>query len=527
MAQTRISFLARYTPDGLLDNTFGSSGQVQTDFGTNQGQVASVASEPDGKIIVAGTERTSANSTVIVVERFNADGSLDQTFGTGGKASAGDGNVNIANGLALQGDGKILVVGSVNGSDTASFDLEVVRFNADGSLDSGFGAGGMVDTPMGEGFDGASGVVVQSDGEIVVAGSALSETNSILALARYDPNGTLDNDFGTDGLVKTSFSGSIAGSPTLALQADGRIVCALGSRLARFNPNGSVDNSFGMGGEVTTSFHASNLTISADGTIIVAGGTLSTADLKQQFLLRYNPDGSLDTTLGTGGEVITDFQGEATANSVLLQSDGKLVAVGSSQAAFVGSVSSFALARYTADGSLDATFGMAGKVVTPVSGIVSAPANAAAVQPDGKIVVVGGAFDLARYDPDGSLDAGFGAGGTVTNAFGSVLSSLSVANAVVLQPDGKIVVVGSTGTQPLQMPPPAFAVARFNADGSPDVLFGNGGIVTTSFTQFDEAFAVAIQADGKIVVVGKAAGLGGDFALVALQPRRQFRYQLW
>src|SRR5262249_51395919 len=172
--------------------------------------------------------------------------------------------------------------------------------------------------------------------------------------------------------------------------------------------------------------------------------------------------------------------------------------------------SNFAVARYNADGTLDTTFSFDGKVTTDFGG--DDRAFSVAIQADGKIVVAGASltnpgddFALARYNPDGSLDAGFGTGGKVTTAFGS---GLDHANACTIQADGKIVAVGADGGD--------FALARYNSDGSLDGTFGTGGKVTTDFGgQLEEAFGVAMQADGKIVAAGAAAG---GFALARYYP---------
>jgi uncharacterized delta-60 repeat protein len=480
--------LVRYTVDGRLDTTFGSGGQVLTDFRSSRGPtVVGVAIQPDGKIIVGGTNDTSSSSTVFFVERFDSDGSVDKTFGNSGTANASIGAVNVAYGLALQADGKIVVVGSVNttpmSANPGSFG--VVRFNPNGSLDSGFGTGGKVSTPFGGDFDIPTGVVVQGDGKIVVGGSAAPNGKTDLALARYNANGTLDSSFGTGGMVTGA---NVALYPSIALQPDGRIVLA-GSLLVRFNSNGAVDGTFGVGGQATPLFSVAGVIVQADGKIVTVG-TPTIQGGSQFAVARYNADGSSDTTFGTGGEVTTDFGSRGAASGVALQSDGKIVAVGTGSVS--SSITGFAVARYNPDGSLDAGFATAGKALTTLSGNLFAPANTVAVQLDGKIVVAGSASGLVRYNADGSLDVGFGTAGRVTSAF-------VTASGVALQADGKIILVGDSP-----------AVARYTANGTLDVTFGNGGLVTTSFA----ANSVAIQNDGKLVIVGKVASSNfTDFAV--------------
>src|SRR5262245_24661714 len=212
--------------------------------------------------------------------------------------------------------------------------------------------------------------------------------------------------------------------------------------------------------------------------------------------------GALDPTFGTGGKVTTDLQGSSQddGQAVAVQADGKIVVAGSFQGI------DFAVVRYNADGTLDATFGTGGKVITNFGpGFTTDAAQDLAIQSDGKIVVVGSStnsvgtdFAVARYNADGTLDASFGTGGLVTTNFGG--TSLDAAQGVAIQADGKIVVTGSSNSA---SPQDDFAVVRYNADGSLDTGFGTGGKVTTDFAgSIDDAFAVALQADGKIVAAG-------------------------
>ncbi|MGM9488344.1 hypothetical protein [Ideonella sp. YS5] len=239
-------------------------------------------------------------------------------------------------------------------------------------------------------------------------------------------------------------------------------------------------------------------------------------------------DGDLDPSFGRGGLKMTDFHGGADlAHAVAVQPDGKIVVAGTTYQNNDYSHEDFAIARYTADGRLDDSFGTKGRVTTDFPGLAATPSSVV-VQPDGKILVAGGAyplfvfagnFEIARYNADGTLDAGFGNGGIVTTNFGHG----SYAFGLALQPDGKIVAAGtvfvdfstddSSNTD--------FGLARYNADGSPDSSFGNGGQVLTDFDGFnDDALAVLIQPDGKIVAAGSAKNPTRyyDFALARYLP---------
>ncbi len=380
---------------------------------------------------------------------------------------------------------------------------------APGDLDPSFGSSGKVTTDFG-GSDAASAVAIQTDGRIVAAGRSGSGD---FALARYNVDGSLDPTFGSSGMVMTDFGGSDAAS-AVAIQPDGRIVTAGRSgsgdfALARYNADGSLDPSFGSGGKVTTDFGGFDLALGvalqSDGKIVAAGQGGSSFDFA---LARYNADGSLDTSFGSGGKVTTDFGVFEAATAVAIQRDGKIVATGST---FSSGFQQFALARYNADGSLDTSFGSGG-IVTTDFGFGSGFGGALAIQSDGKIVAAGRAgsdFVVARYNGDCSPDASFGSGGIVTTDFGGLL--FDAAFAVALQSNGKIVVAGSAlGTSA------DFALARYTTDGNLDASFGSGGKVTTDFGGFDVASGVALQADGKIIAAGQG-GSGSDFALARYQ----------
>jgi uncharacterized delta-60 repeat protein len=390
--------------------------------------------------------------------------------------------------------------------------LPRARYQAGGSLDSSFGMGGKVLTDFGANMGTANTIALQADDKIVVAGTVAGN----FALARYNVDGSLDNTFGTGGqALPDSLKSLVAGASGLALQDDGKIVAAgsAGGKfaVARFNPNGSVDNSFGTAGEVTTqigplnSDFASGVAVQPDGKIVVVGSSRTSFSITAFALTRYNADGSLDSSFGTGGTVLTDFPDSliAQAAGVKLQSNGKIVVVGNVSGS--GSGSGFAVARFNLDGKLDTTFGTGGQVTAAFSSRVTA--TNVVLQPDGKIIVVGSTSSgsdhedlaLAQYDANGKLDTTFGTGGQVTTVFGS----RTAVAGVVLQSDGKIVVVGSTSSSPDRED---LALARYDANGTPDATFGAGGQVITAFGGLATAAGVVLQSDGKIVVAGTVSG---------------------
>ncbi|MEN3332374.1 MAG: hypothetical protein V7641_1739 [Blastocatellia bacterium] len=396
-------------------------------------------------------------------------GDLDPRFGDGGKVLTDFfGNAAEANALAVQRDGKMVAAGSARRA-FLDFDFALARHNTDGSLDETFGAGGKVVTDFFGGNDYIYNLAIQPDGKIVAAGSAAHDAvNSDFALARYNPDGSLDETFGTGGKLSLDFFNNTDEAHGLLLQPDGKIVI------------GGNTNGTGIG--------------------------LSVA------LARYNPDGSLDATFGAGGKVIVNRAViQQSLTDLALQADGKIVAVGWHRP---GKHSSFLLLRFTADGALDSGFGSGGEVTTEFLDRDPA-ATAVAMQLDGRIVVGGTAqlssgpyvFELARYNSDGSLDATFGADGKVTTSYFPL--SIDLIN-LLLQADGRLLAVGVAVRSHSD-----FAIMRYNHDGSLDDSFGNGGLVTTDFGgQFESASAAAFQPNGRLIVAGTVLlPAGSDMAL--------------
>ncbi len=341
-----------------------------------------------------------------------------------------------------------------------------------GSLDTSFDTDGKLTTAIGTDDDSARAIAIQSDGKIVAAGYSWNGTDYDFALARYNTDGSLDTSFDTDGKVTTAFGTGDDSARAIAIQSDGKIVAAGYSwngtdydfALARYNTDGSLDASFDTDGKVTTAFGTMNdiavaIAIQSDGKIVAAGSSWNDANQYYDFALaRYNTDGSLDTSFDTDGKLTTAFGSfNDEAYAIAIQSDGKIVAAGYSSN---GANDDFALARYNTDGSLDTSFDADGKLTTAI-GASNAQAYAIAIQSDDKIVAAGyssnGAnldFTLARYNTDGSLDTSFGADGKLTTAIGT---SYDFTTAIAIQSDGKIVAAGylSYGA------PNDFALARY------------------------------------------------------------------
>src|SRR6266704_1485635 len=355
---------------GALDPSFGSGGIVVTDFNSIDDAAFAVAAQPDGKILAAGYVFSSASNYDFALVRYLPDGSLDPSFGTNGKVATDfHGSTDVARAVALQPDGRIVVAGYALRLDGPAFDFALARYNADGSLDTGFGAAGKVTTRFSGGFDRATAVLLQADGKIVATGTvsnSFTTTGEDFALARYNADGSLDATFGTDGRVVTDFSaggGIFAnndGATSAALQSDGKIIVAgastheltfLDFAMARYNPDGSLDASFANGGRAELSFFnnadvdfISGVALQPDGKIVVAGVT--TTATRDFALARYDADGRLDLTFGVNGKVVTDVDNaHNNAFAVALQPDGRIVIAGQVQP-LDRSSSNFALARY-------------------------------------------------------------------------------------------------------------------------------------------------------------------------------------
>jgi uncharacterized delta-60 repeat protein len=402
--------------DGDLDNSFGAGGKVVTDFFGGEEEATAVTIQSDGKIVAVGStiKAVAGANRDFALARYNIYGSLDATFGAGGKVSTDFfGGNDVAKAVTIQADGKIVVLGGAFNPATQKAFSAIVRYNSDGSLDTGFGSGGRVITANG----GGNALAIQPDGRIVTAGSM---TGAEFAVFRYNSNGSLDTNFGLAGEITTSFFGSrnIVNAELASgviIQSDSKII-AFGSAfdeparvryiaLARYNSDGTPDTGFGSGGRATTVGNMVNAgAIQSDGKIVVVwvDGTFATGS--DFALARFNSDGTLDTAFGANGKVTTDFFGKQDVpRAAAIQSNGKIVVVGSvtnQKKAF-----DFGVVRYNSGGSLDTSFGSGGKVITEFSRDEDDDANAVAIQSDGQIIAVGATesgsdFALARYNTE-------------------------------------------------------------------------------------------------------------------------------
>jgi len=379
---------------------------------------------------------------------------------------------------------------------------------SDGSLDVDFNTTGKVTTLNSSGTASGSAVAKQSDGKILVVGTWFSGSTNDIAVLRYNSNGTLDAGFDGDGIAITDVGGDDR-YPSVAIQNDGKIVVTASSSISdfvtiRYNSNGTLDSTFGGDGIVTTDVagiddESYSVVVQSDQKIVV-GGVFHNGSNYHAAVVRYNSDGTLDTGFGGDGKVTASISGSQIdwCYQIALQSDGKIVLALHTYSS--GSTGDVAVIRLNSDGSADTNFSGDGQVKTPISGADSY-ATSIVVQPDGKIVVAGTALVsgndsllVVRYNSDGSLDTGFSSDGIVMASLGKNISN--PYSRVALQSDGKIVAIEGNGND--------FLVWRYTCDGALDSDFDSDGKVATDISGLDNCADVTLQGDGKIVVAGSS-----------------------
>jgi uncharacterized delta-60 repeat protein len=503
------------------DPTFGVDGQVATPLGVTGIEGGVVLAQPDGKAIVSLRRNTGYGGYGAIV-RYNADGTLDTAFGSGGQIVPPIYAYSGVLSAALQADGKILVAGCKCGT---GYDFALVRYNADGSLDTSFGVGGIAQTDIGgwgSYYDYATAVAVQADGKIVVAGMTGTywpTPSWTSVLVRYNADGSLDTSFGAGGKVLDSLGPTEGVS--LAFDAAGRVLTfgqayiagtwQTSNVLVRYSAGGAPDPSFGVGGRVTalpgmTSAAGRNLVIQKidgqDEKILVAGSGYSYDNYRYVYAVaRYSSAGVLDAAFGSGGTAITPAGDYRGANWLALQSDEMILVSGKYYGADMG----FAVVRFSPNGSLDTGFGSGGVKKLPAPGPGWSPASwsSLALQADGHMFITGSygggegcEFLLTRLDSVGNVDSGYGQNGQAPEPLPEIGSSW--INASVMQPDGKIVTAGLAFNGSNW----DIAICRYNTDGSLDSSFGSGGTIVTRLPDFyGTAAGLTIQpGDNKIVV---------------------------
>ena len=473
--------------------------------------------QADGRILLLGA--ATRGTTQLAMTRYNPDGTVDTTYGTlhnGTQCTAfRQGDIDVfRSAAALQPDGRLVVVTTTNQfSPGNGIQVAVARFNIDGSLDASFGNGGELVFPFGSGSAIARALAIQPDGRILVGAGTSVSSREVFTVFRLDPDGTPDTTYGTNGAFVGTFDGVMqAGVDLMALQPDGKLVIA-GSgngrfKVQRLNADGTLDTAWGSSGSTTlTPFDGGDIALQADGSVVVAGDIVNTRIINNTIITaawvavaRFTPTGVLDAGFGNGGIESPDIEGAGAG--VVVQPDGKITISADTQ----DIPSTFVLMRFDIDGSPDTSFGTNGVEKAPLG--ARAVAARLALRANGGFVVAGtstpGSGDqrvmIAAYGPSGAVDTTFNGTGFDSRQLGA---RQAAANAAAVQPDGRVLVTG-TLTNGTEIGGGMF-LSRFMADGTPDTSFGTGGSTILTFTAIDNADAIALQPDGRIVIGGMKA----------------------
>jgi uncharacterized delta-60 repeat protein len=392
--------VVRYMPNGSLDPTFGQVGMIMVPIGTSEDEAFSCFIQPDGKIVVAGQTYDGIKTSFAAI-RLNPDGTLDQSFNGTGKIviTPSVGNALVRS-VVVQPDGKTVLAGV--GSNGLNFDIILARLNADGTLDEGFAAAGLLVKTVGPAHDQAYGVAIQADGKIVVGGYYNTPSSADTVVLRFLANGDPDPGFGVNGVAIHSFSSDVDEALAMSLAPDGRIVLAGCIRtgapndfmVARLMPNGSADTSFGVGGLAIVPFSSGTdigfgVAAQTDGKV-VAVGFGSNGSNNDFAVVRLNADGTPDETFGDGGKALTMIGPSAdVANAVAIAPDGTIVAAGRT----VSTTADFGVVRYRAG-----VAAITGRVVTP-SGIPLRDTRVSLIDAGGSVrIATTSSFGIFRFE---------------------------------------------------------------------------------------------------------------------------------
>lgn len=546
-APTEDFAVAKLTPSGDLDLTFGDGGRKTIDFGGFE-RAYGIAIQTDGSVVLAGLsgqDTLDGRVDSFAVARLTPAGQLDQFFGDGGKKLINFTGHDAAKGVAIASDGSILVGGeSIHPENGYRF--AVARLDANGQPDTDFGDSGKQTIDISPVYSEATSLALQANGSIVVGGFTVDD----FAVARFTATGQRDTFFGNGGKQTVDFGSEGASARSVAVGPDGSVVLAGGGHVARLNSEGQLDDNFGTDGKLNA--EGDYVGLQAGGKIVLAGTGIA-SPVRAFFVQRLKASGESDTYFGSEGSTTVSFvstRGDERASAVALAPDGKTVVAGFS--ASVGSDPhvgfGFSVARYNPDGSPDMLFGDGGKktIINDVppfqflSGVV--------VESDGSIIISGTSyptvsgrfedFAVVRLTSTGTLDSEFGSNGVRTINFGDSVDpntidptradSRDFATCLAVQPDGSIVIGGYTGNGP-NSAINAFAVVRLTSNGQLDPsfgdpiddpfgeFFGSSGKKTIEIGSYAQANSIALGADGSIILAGfSLQGSGRDFAVARL-----------
>ena len=502
-----------FAADGDLDPDFGEAGNVSAPFYNANSNIEDMVLQSDGKIVMCGSSTHDENVDFHLV-RLNSDGSLDQDFGLNGMVMTDiDEFSNTCSGIVIQNDGKIVAVGQSYHPYQSSNDtfITLVRYNSNGSLDSSFGMAGIVRTNINIDMIEVVSLVLNNNKILVGVELVWNEPNDNFVLLQYDDDGSIDSSFGINGAAYSKII-NLSSLSSMAVHSDGKVLVSgtIGQDigLVRFNIDGSIDTDFGIDGIATADIGGGNdygrdLAIQANEKIVVVGYTSDGLD-SDFAMVRFSTSGSLDMGFGVGGAATCDFNTQNDyAHAVAIQSDGKIVTAGYTS---TGTGQDIAVARFNSNGLLDGEFGLGGMVEYVYE---SGYGNSTSIVFQGNDIIIGGGWsDYLGWSLDKKTQAtliSFTNGGTLETSFGNegIVIFKGVADAqiqdVLIQSDGKILVAGYTSGYMFD----DIYLARYERDGSLDTTFGEDGIVVTSFSdRDDQAKALALQSDGKILVIG-------------------------
>jgi len=527
--------VARYTAAGVLDTSFGTAGLAAYPAYLN-GSIYGVATGPDQSIFVVGyafTFSPSASYTTFVTH-LTSNGAFDVAYGS-------DGTATIAGlrgtAIAVQPDGKAVVAETTSAfaTTTSVTQAGVARLTTSGALDGSFGTAGVVTSTLTT-SDSADAIAIQpanAGTKIVIAGGGfVSATGHDFLLARYTTSGVVDPSFGSGGSVTTNFEGTVSAYSQSAI-SDGHGGTLVGGdtgsangalTVADYLPNGHLNPNFGSDGTVQVTFNAFIATyggyvaLQKDGKILLVGTSTQPGTTNYDFAIaRLLPDGRLDKSFGVDGKVTTysgaSFTDMGVSGGVVIQPDSKILVAGYTE--YYGDgypyTDSGVVVRYDSNGSLDTTFGTAGRETFPLTGLYPNRTTAIALEPNGEILVGGFITDpvtdyqdyvLEKLHANGTPDTSFGPGGQIVTGFSGFFY---YGGPLLLRPDGDILVGGTTfdpGTGQQYM-----TVAQFTPAGAPDLSFGTGGQVSVGFPGDPNYTGVtlsdiAILPGGKVIVVG-------------------------
>ncbi|MCK5080306.1 MAG: T9SS type A sorting domain-containing protein, partial [Bacteroidales bacterium] len=483
--------LARYNADGSPDYSFGIEGKVRTGLPSTNLLGYSVEIQTDGKLVLAGYGGPNSNDIDIVVARYNSNGTLDDSFGDDGITVINPGYTRCAaNSIAIGSNDKYLIGGYAPGPGYMDELNLTMRLNLNGEVDSTFNLNG-ISALLKDSEDIATSITLVADSLIVVAGAA----DSTFSMVRYNLEWDRDYLFGRNGIVRVKTEGM---PNSVVSQPDLKTILTGNSCLSRFNLDGSQDTSFGISGILSLdSVSLKQSHVQPDGKIVVSGNT--TLPENKFIVQRFNPDGTPDTTFGSGGKTITGFGNyNDFVYSSFMQPDGKIILAGDTKISISLSQSvdfDFALVRYNTDGTPDSTFGNNGKVITSLGNSLE-HCNSITLQSDGKILCTGNSdssFVLIRYEANGEIDQTFASNG--------IFISTEIAhygNKVFLQYEENMIMVLVDSVK----------LVRFNYDGTIDETFFSGPL----FGGLNDALALP---DEYIVLAGT---YNNDFLLMIIPP---------